>query len=291
MSSPKCRISAIRSPLYSTATGLSTEQMQRFASWTNLSETTFVLLPTTAAADYRVRIFTPSTELPFAGHPTLGTCHAWAGRDGYRQGPCRAGVWRGANHHPPRRRRAPSGRLPISIARHVGQLPIYYNQIRGQHGNRYADLTQAPLFAFGEGLSYTTIHYSGLRITQTRVDPSGEVRAFVTLTNVGTRPALETVQAYISDTVTSVTWAARELKAFTQVTVPPSQSLEVEVVVPASACSIVNATGTRVVEDGDFELLVGPSSWSECLLSASFTIPIPQRSTRSRSRNMTMPSA
>ena len=51
--------------------------MQRFASWTNLSETTFVLPPEDRAADYRVRIFTPVAELPFAGHPTLGTCHAW----------------------------------------------------------------------------------------------------------------------------------------------------------------------------------------------------------------------
>ncbi|HEX7298644.1 MAG TPA: PhzF family phenazine biosynthesis protein [Solirubrobacteraceae bacterium] len=57
--------------------GLGTEEMQRFAHWTNLSETTFVLPPTDASADYRVRIFTPVLELPFAGHPTLGTCHAW----------------------------------------------------------------------------------------------------------------------------------------------------------------------------------------------------------------------
>jgi PhzF family phenazine biosynthesis protein len=59
------------------ADGLSTEQMQQFAHWTNLSETTFVLSPTNPDADYRVRIFTPVSELPFAGHPTLGTCHAW----------------------------------------------------------------------------------------------------------------------------------------------------------------------------------------------------------------------
>lgn len=59
------------------AAGLSTEQMQRFAHWTNLSETTFVLPPSEPGADYRVRIFTPVAELPFAGHPTLGTCHAW----------------------------------------------------------------------------------------------------------------------------------------------------------------------------------------------------------------------
>jgi PhzF family phenazine biosynthesis protein len=59
------------------ADGLSTEDMQRFAHWTNLSETTYVLPPSHADADYRVRIFTPVAELPFAGHPTLGTCHAW----------------------------------------------------------------------------------------------------------------------------------------------------------------------------------------------------------------------
>src|SRR3954452_2851237 len=57
--------------------GLSTDAMQRFARWTNLSETTFLLPPTTPEADYRVRIFHPEAELPFAGHPTLGTCHAW----------------------------------------------------------------------------------------------------------------------------------------------------------------------------------------------------------------------
>jgi PhzF family phenazine biosynthesis protein len=57
--------------------GLTTAEMQRFAHWTNLSETTFVLSPRTAGADYRLRIFTPVVELPFAGHPTLGSCHAW----------------------------------------------------------------------------------------------------------------------------------------------------------------------------------------------------------------------
>ncbi|MFL5832836.1 MAG: PhzF family phenazine biosynthesis protein [Solirubrobacterales bacterium] len=59
------------------AEGMTNEEMQRFARWTNLAETTFVLPPTRPEADYRVRIFTPVLELPFAGHPTLGTCHAW----------------------------------------------------------------------------------------------------------------------------------------------------------------------------------------------------------------------
>lgn len=65
--------------------GLSDAEMGRFARWTNLSETTFLLPPTTPEADYRLRIFTPGGELPFAGHPTLGSCHAWlqgGGADG-----------------------------------------------------------------------------------------------------------------------------------------------------------------------------------------------------------------
>jgi PhzF family phenazine biosynthesis protein len=64
------------------ASGLGAEEMQRFARWTNLSETTFVLPPSAPDADYHVRIFTPVAELPFAGHPTLGTCHAWLGSGG-----------------------------------------------------------------------------------------------------------------------------------------------------------------------------------------------------------------
>ena len=64
------------------ATGLSDAAMQKFAHWTNLSETTFLLPPTNPQADYRVRIFFPGGELPFAGHPTLGTCHAWLASGG-----------------------------------------------------------------------------------------------------------------------------------------------------------------------------------------------------------------
>jgi PhzF family phenazine biosynthesis protein len=82
------------------ATGISDDEMARFARWTNLSETTFVLPPDDGEADYRVRIFTPTVELPFAGHPTLGTCHAWleAGgtpaRDGTIVQQCAAGLVR-----------------------------------------------------------------------------------------------------------------------------------------------------------------------------------------------------
>lgn len=71
------------------ADGLDDATMQRFANWTNFSETTFVLPPSDPDADYRVRIFTPSTELPFAGHPTLGTCHAWLQSGGVPRDPAR----------------------------------------------------------------------------------------------------------------------------------------------------------------------------------------------------------
>ncbi|BBH63496.1 glycosyl hydrolase [Actinoplanes sp. OR16] len=166
----------------------------------------------------------------------------------------------------------PSGRMPISAARHVGQQPIHYNQVRGQHGTRYADLTQDPLFAFGEGLNYTTVTYDGLTIGEPDVAADGVVRAAVRLTNTGARPALETVQAYVSDLVTSVTWASRELKAYRQVTVPPGESVTVEIELPASVCTLVDAEGVRIVEPGDFELLVGPSSRPADLLSAKFRI-------------------
>ncbi|MBO0743728.1 MAG: PhzF family phenazine biosynthesis protein, partial [Candidatus Dormibacteraeota bacterium] len=66
--------------------GLSEEQLRTFARWTNLSETTYLLPPTDAAADYRVRILTPASELPFAGHPTLGTCFVWLARGGRPKG-------------------------------------------------------------------------------------------------------------------------------------------------------------------------------------------------------------
>jgi beta-glucosidase len=162
----------------------------------------------------------------------------------------------------------PSGRMPLSVPRHVGQQPVYYNQIRGQHGSRYADLTQEPLFVFGEGLTYGAVAYSDLHV----VSGDDVVRAEVTLTNSGDRPAPETVQAYVSDLVTSVTWASRELKGYVQVTVPPGESVRVSLAVPVAACSLVTADGRRVVEPGDFELLVGPSSRESDLLRAPFTI-------------------
>jgi beta-glucosidase len=166
----------------------------------------------------------------------------------------------------------PSGRLPISFARHAGQQPTFYNQVPGQHNNRYADLTQRPAFAFGDGLSYSTVEYRDLRLLTPELDADGTVLAQVTVDNTGARPALETVQVYVSDRVTSVTWAERELKAYRQVTLAPGQARVVDLELPVAACTLVDAAGRRVVEPGAFELLVGPSSRPEALLRAGFTV-------------------
>ncbi|MCT1476702.1 glycoside hydrolase family 3 N-terminal domain-containing protein [Microbacterium sp. p3-SID336] len=166
----------------------------------------------------------------------------------------------------------PSGRLPISFARHVGQQPTYYNQIRGQHGDRYADLTQAPAWAFGDGRSYTTVEYADLQLEDAAPAVDGAVVAHVTVSNTGARPVRETVQAYVRDEVTSVSWTDRELKAFRQVELAPGASERVRLEVPVAACTIVDAEGVRRIEPGEFSLLVGPSSREETLLSAGFSL-------------------
>jgi len=118
------------------ADDLDDARMAAFARWTNLSETTFLLAPTEPGADYRVRIFTPTVELPFAGHPTLGSCHAWlaAGgrprRDGEVVQQCGVGLVRirrdGARlafAAPPRRRRGPLDEATVERIAHFLQLP------------------------------------------------------------------------------------------------------------------------------------------------------------------------
>ncbi len=166
----------------------------------------------------------------------------------------------------------PSGRLPISFARHAGQQPTYYNQVRGQHGDRYADLTQDPAFAFGEGLSYTWVDYADLHLDETELTASDTLVAEVTVRNVGHRPVRETVQAYVSDLVTSASWADKELKAYRQVDLDPGEEARVRFELPVADCTIVDATGTRIVEPGEFELRVGRSSREESLLRVAFTV-------------------
>lgn len=168
----------------------------------------------------------------------------------------------------------PTGRLPISFPRHAGQLPVYYNQIRGQHGNRYADMTQEPAFSFGQGQGYTTFHYGKPRLLDDSqvVGPEDMVRVALDVTNRGSRPGTEIVQVYLSDLVTSLSWADLELKAFRRITLDPGQTERVRFDLPVSECTLVDAQGNRRVEPGDFDLLIGHSSRRSDLQKVTFTV-------------------
>lgn len=166
----------------------------------------------------------------------------------------------------------PVGRLPLTIPRHVGQQPSYYNQVRGQHGDRYADLTQEPEFAFGFGLSYSSTAFSDLQVNAASLNRGEILQATLTVENHGERPVTETVQAYVTDQVASVTWAVKELKAFTQVSVEPKTSKSVILEIAVDEMSIVNSDGIRIVEPGRFTLSVGSSSRDSDLISCEFEV-------------------
>ena len=158
------------------------------------------------------------------------------------------------------------------MPRHAGPLPVYYNQIRGQHGDRYADRTQEPQFPFGFGLSYSSVEYADLSLASSSVPLDGAVTAHITVRNVGERPCREVVQLYVRDLVTSVTWADKELKTFARVDLAPGEEKRVELTVPVAELTLVDAEGVRVVEPGDFEILVGPDSSDARLLASTVTV-------------------
>ncbi|MBN2530064.1 MAG: glycoside hydrolase family 3 C-terminal domain-containing protein [Deltaproteobacteria bacterium] len=166
----------------------------------------------------------------------------------------------------------PEGRLSVSIPYHVGQQPIYYHQIRGQHGDRYADMTQHPHFPFGCGLSYTRFKYSNLRLARRTLCERDMFECTVTLENIGLRPGVETVQLYIRDDVTSVTWAEKELKAYQKVHLLPGEKTDVALKTAVSNFTIVNARGQRVVEPGSFTAMVGPVNSTDAGMHASFEV-------------------
>lgn len=160
----------------------------------------------------------------------------------------------------------PSGRLPISFPRHSGQIPVYYNQLPGWHADSYCDLPATPLFAFGEGLSYTTFRYS---------DPdmnADTLEASVTVTNTGDREGRETVQVYFRDCVSSLLTPVKTLIAFRQISLQPGESRRVKFQLKHDDFSLVNRQEQRVVEPGDFILMIGHSSKDEDLLKVGFSL-------------------
>lgn len=166
----------------------------------------------------------------------------------------------------------PSGKLTISFPVHVGQQPVFYSQVRGQHGSRYADLTQEPLFPFGHGLSYTRYRYTNLRLGADRLARGQSALVQVDVENTGARAGEEIVQVYVSDVVTSVTWVNKALKGFARVRLAPGEKKTVQIELPWESFQIVDAEGRSVVEPGEFELLAGPSSRDRDLLRATLVV-------------------
>jgi beta-glucosidase len=168
--------------------------------------------------------------------------------------------------------RNPSGKLTVSWPRHVGQLPVYYNQIPGWHIDKYADLTAEPLFRFGHGLSYTVFEYSDLRLSTDELRADETLVVEVNVENTGNRAGVEIVQLYVNDRYSSVTTPVKELKAFARIALDPAQVATVRLEVPCTRLALVNADLQRVVEPGESELMVGPSSDDAALLRAAFRV-------------------
>ena len=179
----------------------------------------------------------------------------------------------------------PSGKLPVTFPRNVGQIPIYYNHkhtshiAKGTEGNidsipreayqsvmghtsSYLDVAPTPLFHFGYGLSYTAFELSDIRIESTAVKPDGYIRASVVVTNTGSREGTEVVQLYTGRKTASVTQPMKELKDFQRVSLAPGESRKVEFEVPVSRLAFHNRDMVLAVEEGKYTLTIGSDSQS-----------------------------
>jgi beta-glucosidase len=161
----------------------------------------------------------------------------------------------------------PSGRLSITIPRHSGQLPVYYNYkpskdywIKKGWGKRYVDMSAAPLYDFGFGLSYTKFEYSNLKISPAAIGPAGEIQASVDIRNSGQREGSEVVQLYINDEISSVARPIKELKGFAKVSLKPDETKTVQFKLTPEELSFLDQNLNRVVEPGAFNVMIGASS-------------------------------
>ncbi len=172
----------------------------------------------------------------------------------------------------------PSGHLPVTIPRHVGQLPVYYNYppskkywLENAWGKPYVDMDPSPLYAFGHGLSYTTFKYSDLEITPSQTGPGGKVNIGMTITNSGNRAGADVVQLYINDPISSVSTPVKELKGFKKVWLEPGHSTKVQFELGPKHLFLVNRHLSKVVEPGEFKVMIGHSS-DEIVLLGTFNI-------------------
>ena len=150
----------------------------------------------------------------------------------------------------------PSGRLPISIARSIGQLPVRHNYKPYPFVERHPP-AYAPLFEFGFGLNYTRFEYSDLKVSQNKVDPSGKVEVSVTVKNVGDRAGDEIVQLYVNDVYSSRVTPSKELKAFRRITLKQGESRRVTFTLMMEDLGVLQDNGELVTEPGTFEVMVG----------------------------------
>ncbi|MHB1393246.1 MAG: glycoside hydrolase family 3 N-terminal domain-containing protein [Clostridia bacterium] len=166
----------------------------------------------------------------------------------------------------------PCGKLAISFPRHVGQQPVYYNQLPGWHGNSYVEMTAEPLFAFGFGLSYNYYEYSNIKVSSSRITADDELTASVAVHNSGIYEGSEIVQLYVNDIYSSVTTPTKELKGFTRLTLKPGETRTAEITIPVSSLSLIGKDNRTVVEPGEFEIMIGSSSRNEDFLSTTIEV-------------------
>ena len=161
----------------------------------------------------------------------------------------------------------PSGKLAVTIPRHVGQIPFYYNYMPEKlywmekgWGKAYADMPATPLWEFGFGLSYTTFMYSNLKINPEVTGIFGEVKVSLDVENTGKRAGRETVQLYVRDRHASVTVPVKELKGFEKISLAPGEKKTVEFRLTHDDLALYNRNMEFVTEPGIFEVMAGSSS-------------------------------
>jgi beta-glucosidase len=162
----------------------------------------------------------------------------------------------------------PGGKLPVTVPRTVGQVPIYYNHMntgrppeaQNRYTSKYFDLPWTPLFPFGYGLSYTTFRISNLQLSAPRISATGQLTVSIEVENTGKRVGDEVVQLYIRDLVATMTRPVKELKGFQRVSLQPGEKKRVEFVLGPEHLGFWNREMRYVVEPGEFSVMVGANS-------------------------------